>query len=59
VLNKIDLLANDDRAAARDALLKSLGWTGPVYLVSAATREGTEALARAIMRELERDPEPV
>ena len=53
VLNKIDLLASDARAAVRDALLKDLGWTGPVYEVSAATREGTENLARAIMRDLE------
>ena len=59
VLNKIDLLADDDRAAVRNAVLQDLGWTGPVYEVSAATREGTEALARAIMRELERDPDPV
>jgi GTP-binding protein len=53
VLNKIDLLPGNDRAAARDALLKELEWSGPVYEVSAATREGTEVLARAIMRELE------
>ena len=53
VLNKVDLLAESDRAAVRDALLQDLGWTGPVYEVSAATREGTEALARAIMREIE------
>lgn len=53
VVNKIDLLAEDDRSAARDALLEELGWTGPVYEVSAATGEGTEALGRAIMRELE------
>ncbi|MDH4126500.1 MAG: GTPase ObgE [Gammaproteobacteria bacterium] len=59
VINKIDLLAEDQRAAARDALLQELGWTGPVYEVSAATREGTGALAQAIMRELEREPDPV
>jgi GTP-binding protein len=53
VLNKIDLLPANDRAAARDALLKELDWSGPVYEVSAATREGTEVLARAIMRDLE------
>jgi GTP-binding protein len=59
VLNKIDLLAQEDRATVRDALLQDLDWSGPVYEVSAATREGTEALARGIMRELEREPDPV
>ena len=53
VLNKIDLLADDHRAATREALLKELNWTGPVFEVSAATGEGTEALGQAIMRELE------
>jgi len=53
VLNKIDLLADDDRAATCAALLKELNWTGRVFEVSAATGEGTEALGQAIMRELE------
>lgn len=52
VINKIDLLDDDRRAAARAALLDDLKWDGPVFEVSAATREGTEALAQAIMREL-------
>jgi GTP-binding protein len=40
-------------AERRDALLEKLAWDGPVFAVSAATGEGTEALAQAIMRELE------
>ncbi|MDH3546882.1 MAG: 50S ribosome-binding GTPase, partial [Gammaproteobacteria bacterium] len=52
VINKIDLLDDDRRAAARAALLDDLKWDGPVFEVSAATREGTEVLAQAIMREL-------
>lgn len=55
VINKIDLLAEDKRASARDTLIKDLAWTGPVYEVSAATGEGTEGLARAVMRELEEE----
>lgn len=53
VINKIDLLTGEDLSAARDELLEKLAWKGPVFEVSAATGEGTEALAQAIMRELE------
>ena len=53
VINKIDLLDENDRAAARDKLLADLDWKGPVFEVSAATGEGTDALAQAIIRELE------
>ncbi len=53
IINKIDLLDDGSRAEARAALLENLGWTGPVFEVSAATGEGTELLAQAVMRELE------
>lgn len=53
VVNKTDLLAADVLAERRAKLLKDLNWSGPVYEVSAATGEGTEALAQAIVRELE------
>ena len=55
VINKIDLLPADELAAARQKLLSDLSWTGPVFEVSAATGEGTEALGQAVMRELERE----
>jgi len=53
VINKIDLLPAADRPLARDMLVEELGWKGPVFLVSAATGEGTGELAQAVMRELE------
>ena len=53
VINKIDLLADDDLAAARDRLLRELDWDGPVFEVSAATGAGTEALGHAVMQALE------
>ncbi|MCH9696153.1 MAG: GTPase ObgE [Gammaproteobacteria bacterium] len=53
VINKTDLLAADDLAVAREMLLDDLEWDGPIFEVSAATGEGTEALAQAIMKELE------
>jgi GTP-binding protein len=54
VINKIDLLLEDDLAVARTGLLQNLDWKGPVFEVSAATGDGTTTLAQAIMRELER-----
>ncbi|MFP5348487.1 MAG: Obg family GTPase CgtA [Gammaproteobacteria bacterium] len=53
VLNKMDLLADDERATRRDALVKHLRWRGPVYAISAATGEGCTALIRDLMRRLE------
>jgi GTP-binding protein len=53
VINKIDLLAADELAARREALLTKLDWQGPVFEVSAATGGGVDELAKAIMRELE------
>ena len=53
IINKIDLLDQEDRAEARRALLEKTEWTGPVFEVSAATGEGTEALGQTIMRRLE------
>ena len=58
VINKIDLLAADILAERHAALLEKLAWDGPVFEVSAATGEGTEALGQAIMRELELLEEP-
>ncbi len=52
VLNKVDLLTNEDLADVRDSLISTLGWDGPVYEVSAATGRGCGALAKAVVREL-------
>jgi len=54
VINKVDLLAPEALAAARLGLLEETGWRGPVFEISAATGQGTERLAQAVMRELER-----
>jgi GTP-binding protein len=53
VINKTDLLSAGELAVRREKLLADLGWDGPVFEVSAATGEGTEALGQAVMRELE------
>jgi GTP-binding protein len=54
VINKIDLLASDDLAVAREMLLQQLQWDGPVFEVSAVTGAGTDELGNAVMQELER-----
>ena len=53
VINKIDLLDHETLELMRQDMLEKLGWDGPVFEVSAATGEGTEPLAQAVMRELE------
>jgi GTP-binding protein len=53
VINKIDLLDDETLALIKEDLLQKLDWKGPVFEVSAATGEGTDALGQAIMRELE------
>ena len=53
VINKIDLLDGEERAAARERLLDELDWQGPVFEVSAVTGEGTDQLGHSIMQELE------
>jgi GTP-binding protein len=54
VINKIDLLSEEDQAVAKEMLLEQLKWDGPVFEVSAATGAGTEQLGQAVMQELER-----
>ncbi len=53
VINKLDLLAPEDRAAWVDDVVQRLQWQGPVYPVSAVTGEGTRALCQAVMSWLE------
>ncbi|HSM29956.1 MAG TPA: GTPase ObgE [Woeseiaceae bacterium] len=53
VINKIDLLDAGTLALMKQDLLEKIDWKGPVFEISAATGEGTQELAQAIMRELE------
>ncbi|MCO6059511.1 Obg family GTPase CgtA [Pseudomonas sp. MOB-449] len=53
VLNKADQLLDDDRDTRLKAVLERLGWEGPVFVISALEREGTEALSQEIMRYLD------
>jgi len=53
VLNKIDLLAPDQREDHCRDLLAAIGWQGPVFEVSAVSGEGCLPLAYALMERLE------
>lgn len=54
VLNKCDLIPEDEMDAHCTAIIEGLAWTGPVYFVSAATGFGTQQLSADIMNRLER-----
>ncbi len=49
ILNKVDMLPEDERDAKRVAFLKAFGWDAPSYCISALNGEGTKALTYAIM----------
>lgn len=53
VLNKSDQLFEEDREERVRQVVDRLEWTGPVFVISALEREGTEELTQAIMRYLD------
>ena len=48
VLNKLDMVPAEDRAKRVKDFIKRFKWKGPVFEISALTREGCEPLIRAI-----------
>jgi len=50
VFNKIDLLDPKDAKSRAKKILKALKWKEPHFLISGATKEGTEALCYAILK---------
>jgi GTP-binding protein len=53
VLNKIDMVPEDEREALVDSVVSALDWEGPVYVISALASDGTQALVRDLMLWLE------
>ena len=53
VLNKIDVLPEDEREEVCAGIVERAGWQGPVYRISAAQREGTRQLMYDILNYLE------
>lgn len=49
VLNKVDLLPEDEREAHCKRIVTELAWQGPVYQISAISKQGTQQLCYDIM----------
>ncbi len=64
VLNKLDLVPEEERESLCDSIVEKLGWEGPVHRVTAINGEGTKQLCYDIMEfidqlkaNIESDPE--
>ncbi|GMQ86960.1 MAG: Obg family GTPase CgtA [Gammaproteobacteria bacterium] len=53
VLNKTDLLPDDEREARCRDIVQRLDWQGPVFATAAVSKQGTQALVFAIMEAIE------
>lgn len=53
ILNKLDLLPQDEQEAKCQEVINALDWKGPVYNISAITKNGTEKITYDIMSFLE------
>ncbi|MGQ4879112.1 Obg family GTPase CgtA [Billgrantia sp. LNSP4103-1] len=50
VINKLDLVPEDEQEARVQLIVEGLAWEGPVYRISAISGEGTDALVQAAHR---------
>jgi len=57
VLNKLDLIPEDEREARCQEVVDALAWTGPVYKVSAITGANTKSLCQDILQFVEAQAE--
>ncbi len=48
VLNKIDMIPEEDRQARIEAFLRDFGWVGPWFAISAIKGEGCDQVVRAV-----------
>ncbi|MFL6673997.1 MAG: GTPase ObgE [Massilia sp.] len=53
VLNKLDVVPEDERKKRVKDFVKRFGWKGPVFEISALNREGCQELVNAIYQHLE------
>ena len=57
VLNKTDLVPDDELEKIRQEIVEELDWHGELFMISAATGQGCQELMQAIMKWLERQKE--
>lgn len=53
VLNKLDLIAEDEQQQVCDQIIDGLQWSGPVYRISAINKAGVDPLCYDIMEHVE------
>ncbi len=53
LLNKVDLLPEDEREERCQAIIDALDWQGPVYRIAALSRSGTRPLVQDVMVRIE------
>lgn len=53
VLNKIDMLPEDEAEAQCQAVIDRLNWTGPVFKIAAINKNGTHKMSEEILEYLE------
>jgi len=58
VLNKIDLVAEQEREAKWREVVEAAAWQGPVFTISALSGEGCDQLVQALMSRIESTREP-
>ena len=59
VLNKMDMVPEEDRTARVKDFIKRLKWTGPVFEVSALNRMGCDVLIRSVYEHISKLKQPV
>ena len=52
MLNKLDMVPQDERAKKVKEFVRRLRWRGPVFEISALTREGCDELCMAVYEHL-------
>ena len=53
VLNKSDLLSEEEIASTKNNLAKALKWEKPIHVISATSKSGTQSLCEALLNYLE------
>ncbi|MBY5922402.1 Obg family GTPase CgtA [Ferrimonas balearica] len=57
VLNKLDLVPEEERQERIDAIVSALGWEGEVHTIAAISKQGTEVLCKQLMQLLDTLPQ--
>ncbi|HEX4233171.1 MAG TPA: GTPase ObgE [Caldimonas sp.] len=58
VLNKVDMIPAQERAERLKSFARRLRWKGPMFAISALTREGCDALVRAVYEHVAAESRP-